>query len=70
MSLFEDIFNSDDDVFLIWAFGINMGSIFESEEISEKQCGFVDDHGNQEAQSVVQDSQADLQEGCEEEQSV
>lgn len=52
-----------------------MGSMFESKKISEKQCGSVDDHENQEAQSVVQDleiedSRADLQEGCEEEQSV
>ena len=56
MSLFEDIFNSDVDLFLTWAFGINMDSIFESEEISKKQCGSVDDHENQEAYSVVQDS--------------
>lgn len=34
MSIFSDIFNSDDDLFLMWAFGINMGSMFESEEIS------------------------------------
>lgn len=52
-----------------------MGSMFDSKEISEKQCGSIDDHDNQEAQSVVQDleiedSRTDLKEGCEEEQSV
>jgi len=70
MCLFGDIFNFDDDLFLMWPFGTNMGSIFKLEEISEKQCGFIDDHENQEAQSVVQDSQVTLQEGCEGEQSV
>lgn len=71
MSILLDIFDSDDDDFLMWAFAsISMGTMFESEEISEKQCGSVDDHKNQEAQSVVQDSQVDLQEGCKEEQSV
>lgn len=75
MSIFLDIFYSDDDDFLMQAFGISTGSMFESKEISEKQCCSVDDHDNQEAQSVVQDldiedSRADLKEGCEEEQSV
>ena len=52
-----------------------MSSIFKSGIFSEKQCGSVDDHEKQEAQSVVQDpdieeSQVDLQEGCKDEQSV
>ena len=64
MSIFLDIFYFDDDDFLMLAFGISMGSMFELEEISEKQCGSADDHENQEAQSVVQDSQVDLQERC------
>ena len=48
MSIFLDIFYSDDDddddIFM-WTFGgISLGVIFKSEKISEKQCGFVDDH--------------------------
>ena len=68
MSIFLDIFDSDDDDddILMLAFGgISMSSIFKSEKISEKQCGSVDDHEKQEAQSGVQDhdikeSQVDL----------
>ena len=54
MSIFLDIFysNDDDDDIFMWAFiGVSlssMGSIF-----SEKQCGSIDDHEKQEAQSVV-----------------
>ena len=77
MSIFLDIFDSDDDddIFM-WKFGgISLGGILKSEKISEKQCGSVDDYQKQEAESVVQDpdieeSRVDLQEGCKEEQSV
>lgn len=76
MSIFLDIFYFHDDDFLMWAFGgMSMSSMLKSEEISEKQCGSVDNHDNQEAQFVVQhldieDTRANLQEGCKEEQSV
>ena len=77
MSIFLDIFSDDDDDdILMLAFGgFSMSSIFKSGIFSEKQCGSIDDHEKQEAQSVVQDpdieeSQVDLQEGCKDEQSV
>lgn len=47
MSLFLDVFDMDlfDDVFLMWPFGgiFGLGSIFELEEFSDKQYGFIND---------------------------
>ena len=75
MFIFLDMFDSDDDDdFLMWTFGgVSLGSM--GRIFSEKQCGSVDDHDKQEAQSGEQDhyieeSPVDLHEGCKDEQNV